>query len=416
MPRVVKEILPEGMFRVRTPEGYVKDKFDKPRLERIANTANRMIGAGLSIPMPIGHRDDAVPVELDITKSANPLENNGYWGGYFVDNSDGVAKLYGWSDLDGSEEDKESPYYIAKHKIKEVSSRFLSEYTDGKGRTWKDATLHTALVLHPVVPGQKGFEDAPIGAVSMSSLDYEDDSNQVNIMRKLKEAMKKAFNVELAEDCSPKTILRDLYIAVSQFASLKEGDGESDRVPVFPITMSSLEGEDMKLSLEQAQSIVSTKAVNPATKQPYTMKDFGFTDAQQDMSNLGEELAKKDTMLKQLASTVKAMQLQIKSFLETKTADRIKNLVDTGRIPKEVAESTLIPKVALTDMSLNSDGSFSAHPLDVMLSTFEAMPSKTKAPEHDGSYKVPNPLFNDDPGSPLTGEALKSVLDSIDAA
>jgi hypothetical protein len=353
MPRVVKEILPAGAYRVRTPAGPVQDKYDKERLDRIANTANQMIAAGLAIPMPLGHRDDAVPVEMDITKSANPADNNGYWGGYYVDNKDGIATLYGWADLEGSEEDKDSPYYIAKHKVKEVSSRFLTEYTDGKSRTWKDATLHTALVLHPVVPGQKGFEDAPIGAVSMSSLDYDDESNQVGIIRKLKEALKKAFNVELSDDCTPKTILRDMYIAINQFASLKDANGEDDMVPVYPITMSNLAGDDMKITLEQAQSIVATKAVNPATKKAYTFADLGHVDPSQqkaDMSNVEEALQEKDKTIAGLTQIVKALKNNMAQAVQSSIVSRIDNLVNTGRISKDLADQQLRNKLAF-DMS-----------------------------------------------------------------
>lgn len=420
MPRVVKEILPEGSFRVRTPEGYIKDKFDKPRLERIANTANQMIGAGLAIPMPIGHRDEAIPIELDITKSANPVENNGYWGGYFVDNSNGVATLYGWADLEGSEEDKTSPYYVAKHKIKEVSSRFLSEYTDGKGRTWKDATLHTALVLHPVVPGQKGFEDVPMNTVSMSSLDYDDTENQSGILRKLKEALKKAFNVELGDDCTPKTMLRDLYIAVNQFAALKESSGEEDHVPVYPITMSSL-GEDMKLTIDQAKALVATKAVNPATKVAFTLADFGYTETppaqQSDMSALQTQLAEKDQTINGMAQLLKAMKTNVVQNVTQSITSRIDNLVNSGRVTKEIADTLLRPKIQY-DMSILNDGAFAPHPLELTLSSFEQLPAKEPANKQANFAGVfaPNPLPQGDNSGPLEGDVLKNILEEIDSA
>jgi hypothetical protein len=414
----MKEIIPEGSYRVRTPNGYVTEKFDRSRLERIASTANQMIGSGLSIPMPLGHRDDAVPIELDITKSANPAENNGYWGGYFVDNSEGVAKLYGWSDLEGSEEDKTSPYYLAKHKIKEVSSRFLSEYTDGKGRTWKDATLHTALVLHPVVPGQKGFEDVPMNTVSMSALDYEDESNQSGILRKLKEALKKAFNVELSDDCTPKTVLRDLYIAVNQFAVLKENSEDNERVPVYPITMSSL-GEDMKVTIEQAKVLVGTKAVNPATQKPFALADFGYTETppvqQADMSALQTQLAEKDKTINGMAQILKAMKANLATNVQQAIVSRIDNLVASGRVTKEIADTVLRPKLTY-DMSILDDGSFAPHPLETTLSTFEMLPAKESKQTMPQGIFIPRSLPNDDNTGPLEGETLKSILDAIDEA
>jgi hypothetical protein len=422
MPLVTKDIVPVGTFFVNSPEGKKKVNFTEAMLQTMAKSANGMISAKMKIPMPFGHRKDAVPIDMNMQTNLTPDKNNGYWDGYYVQpNEDNIPTLYGFSNLEGSSEDKDSPYYKAKHQCKEVSVSFMEEYEDGNGRKWPYGIIHTALVNNPVVSGQQGFQDVLPGALvlSMSTMDVDDISNQTTLLTKLRSMLKESVNLVLSESCTMSTLVRDLLTAAEQIKALKPDNAQDlNPLPVFPISMSNL-GAEMKFTYEQAKPIVEGKVVNPSTNAPYTYADFGVTEpskAPMDLSALQAQLADKDKQLAQLSGVTKALLAQTANNITSNITQRINNLVASKRVTQDYATTQLVPKVAFS-LSVLEDSSVAPHPLELTLSTLEAIPAPKTPPQAQsyGGGMVLNQPFTDT-SAPLEGDVLKDILAQIENA
>jgi len=395
MAVLMKEIIPVGPYLVNSPQGRIRRSFDEPYLRKVAATANSMIAAGLKIPAPFGHHKEANPVtEIDfVSKPTTPFTNAGYWSYFTVEPNDkGIATLKGIADISGSKEDSNSPYFKALNSAKEVSMSMRDEYTDGLERKWQDAIIHVALVNHAVVPDQKDFEEVPGGAIiNMSMMDDDDVDYDPTMVTALKAILKSAVNIVLPDSCTAKTFMRDLLVAASQVKANRPEDGQTlEPVPIYM----SINGDTSMLTEVQASALVATKAVNPATKLPFTMADFGFTPKSNDisLSALQAQLTEKDSKLAQMANLLKALAQNTTAATQSAIQSRINKLIAAGTITKEYADAMLQPKVAF-EMSVLSTGEVAPHQLEITLSALEAIPARNPAPElpAHGGYLQPKP-------------------------
>lgn len=406
MPLLTKEILPKNTYKVRVGQNRVSKRFDEQYLTRIASQSNKMIQAGLVIPAPFDHHKDAIPKtkqEIEVNKAASSFNNAGDWKAFWVaPNSKGVPTLWGQIDAPGSDTDKDSPYYKLKNVCKEVSISLADNYEDGLARTWTDGLLHVAVVNHAIVPDQSPFQES-VSIVNMSMIDPDEDdsksdepgSNAEGLIGELKTALQSKLNISLPGDTSPKTFMRDLLTAVLNTANQPNKDIE----PV-PVYMSIGDSNDMALTEAQAQALVATKAVNPATNLPFTMEDLGFKKAPAtqptDMSGLTAEVQKlqaENNTLKQLASLLK------KQF-EARIIDGLKTRLDrlqAAGLSKEFIDKTLVPQLGTYNMSALPTGEIAPHPLEVTLSALEAtMPQK---PASRGGFPAGADILPFDDGS-----------------
>lgn len=423
MPLLKKAIVPVGTFLVRTPTGTQSVQFDKPKLQLMAATTNTMIAAGLRSPMPFGHRKDIVPIEMNMSSNYTPDKNNGYWDSYAVEEEAGIPTLFGYSNLDGSDKDKDSAYYKAKHQCKEVSVSFAETYVDGRGRKWPCGIIHTALVNNPVVPGQSEFQDVPEGSItlSLSTLDCNDISNQQSLLAKAKILLQEAVNLILPADTTVDTVLRDLISIATQMKASRPQEGqEFSPLPVYPISMSNI-GDDMKFTKDQADPIIASKVVNPATKQPYTYADFGIVEATPslELSVLQADLVKKDGIIAQLSNFSKALAGQVHNAVTGTTTSRINSLETSGRINKDVA--TGLRAQLPFQLSLADDHNFAPHPLDATLSILESLPAPSSHAQPTGGFQipgvtVPQPYAEPHSNAPLEKSVLDDILAQVEAA
>lgn len=416
MPLVIKEIIPEGSFLVSTPVGRKPETFTKERLHRLAKTANAMIENGLKIPVPFDHSKDAVPIVKN-AKPASSFTNAGYWDRMVVgENEEGKPVLQGITDLPGSDEEPDSPYYKAKNSAKEVSASIRDEYVDGLGRVWKDAIMHVAIVNHAVIPGQKGFEDLPENSyvVNMSMLDTGDDGD-LALMGQIKAAMKESFDITLPDTMDVRLFLRDLLTA-----TLNAKSNQINNIEPVPIFMST--GDESVLTKEQAEAIVAAKTVNAKTGKPFTMEELGFKPAPPqnttaDLSALQAQLAEKDEKINKATRLLQALAKKLSTETTNVITKRIQSLVDRGIITKDYADNQLTPKIGF-EMSIDSKtNDFADHPLEATLSILENLPSN-KAPTSDannllesGMLFIQPPLQGDGPD--LNGKDLDEALEEM---
>lgn len=421
MPLLTKEILPvRDDYKVRRGSERVHKAFDEAYIRRIAAQSNKMIGAGLVIPAPFDHVKEAVPrtrQEIAVNKAASSFNNAGEWKSFWVaPNEKGVPALYGQVDAPGSETDKDSPYYKLKNTCKEVSVSLADNYEDGLGRTWTDGLLHVAVVNHAIVPNQSPFEDS-VTIVNMSMVDPDDDildddgepgSKSEGAIGELKTALQSKLNVVLPSDTSPKTFMRDLLTAVLNVPTNNNNDVEP-----IPVYMSIGDSNDMGISQAQAEALVATKALNPATNQPFTMEDLGFKKAPvappANMSALSDEVAelkKENTALRQVAGMLK------KQF-EARIVDGLRARLDklqAAGLNKEFIEKQLVPQLNAYNMSAMPDGSIAPHPLEITLSALETtMPTKTPAPPNGLPFGADILPFDDGSGDVSTTDMDKEI-------
>ena len=423
MPLLTKEILPvREDYRVRRGNERVHKAFDEAYIRRIAEQSNKMIGAGLVIPAPFDHVKDAIPrtrQEIAVNKAASSFNNAGEWKSFWVaPNEKGVPALYGQVDAPGSENDKESPYYKLKNTCKEVSVSLADNYEDGLGRTWSDGLLHVAVVNHAIVPNQSPFEDS-VTIVNMSMVDPDDDdisdddgepgSKSEGMIGELKTALQSKLNLVLPSDSSPKTFMRDLLTAVLNIVPTN-----NQLVEPIPVYMSIGDSNDMALSQPQAEALVNTKAVNPATNKPFTMEDLGFKVAPPalpaDMSGLSTkvtELEKENTSLRQVASMLKK---QFESKITDSLRTRIDKLIAAGVVTKEWAEQMFTPQLTSYNMSALPTGEIAPHPLEITLSALEAvMPKQTQTQSNGLPYGAQILPFDDGSLDPSVSDMDKEI-------
>lgn len=420
MPLLTKEILPvREDYRVRRGNERVHKAFDEAYIRRIAEQSNKMIGAGLVIPAPFDHVKDAIPrtrQEIAVNKAASSFNNAGEWKSFWVaPNEKGVPALYGQVDAPGSENDKESPYYKLKNTCKEVSVSLADNYEDGLGRTWSDGLLHVAVVNHAIVPNQSPFEDS-VTIVNMSMVDPDDDisddddepgSKSEGMIGELKTALQSKLNLVLPSDSSPKTFMRDLLTAVLNIVPTN-----NQLVEPIPVYMSIGDSNDMALSQQQAEALVNTKAVNPATNKPFTMEDLGFKVAPPalpaDMSGLSTkvvELEKENTVLRQVAGMLK------KQF-ESKIIDAMRARLDKlqlAGLDKTFIDQTLVPQLTAYNMSAMPDGSIAPHPLEITLSALEQTMTKTPPQSNGLPYGAQILPFDDGSLDPSVSDMDKEI-------
>ena len=406
--KLVKEILPVGTYKVRTPQGQrISQTFTEDRLNNISRTSNDMVSAGLRIPAPFDHKEEARPEqEINLDTAASSYKNAGYWKRFWVaPNTKGIPTLHGELDAPGDESDKDSPAYKVKNTNEEVSVALSSNFEDGLGRSWTDGLLHVAVVNHAVVPDQ-----APFTVVNMSML--EPGSQDEGIIEEIKSTLPKV-GVSLPVSTTSSTFLRDLLVALTQ---VKENNNFQDPIEPVPVYMSTGDNTDMKMTKEAAQALVNAKVVNPETSKPYTLQELGFAEEQKPESAVPQDV---------LASLKKAQEDHSKSLaviaaLKNKIVDdtkaniqkRITALVKSGIITKDEAESNFSPKVEFQMSVL--DGKIQDHPLEGTLSALESIAVRQGQKPAPGQFPLDaNIEMNAGPDVELSDDEIDKALNSL---
>ena len=397
MPKLRKEILPEGEYLVSRPDGTRKlAKFDGDYLTTVSKTTNDMIAAGLKIPAPFKHLRNALPTIDDVTTDS--YDNSGYWDSFEVVEEKGKKTFYGVIDAPGDVANLSTPAGKLTNTIKEVSACIKDSWQDGLGRNWGPCILHCAPVLHPVVPGQSGFsllEDS----IALSLSDVVAPTNLVNLGELSKELSDTAGLY-----IPPDTMLEDLPKVMLTVLRQKKLDASSEEddaevVETTSVFMSLPEGTKMPISRQAAEEIVSLGATNPKTSKPFTLEDFDIKPDKQQvyMSAVTKELieTKKDAL-----------------------RARVKSLVDTGRTTKEYADTKIYPMVEAYELSLGDNASFQKNNVDHVIESLESIPvvvkpNKAVTMPNDATVNLSVHDTNDDGSVELSADEAKEMTSML---
>lgn len=354
MPKLKKEILPEGEYLVATPSGKRQFKrFEPEYLSTVVVNTNKMIEAGLKVPAPYKHLKEAVPVSDELHE--NSYDNAGYWDKFDIVEKNGKKLITGVVDAPGETSNLSTPAGKLSNTIQEVSVCIKDSWTDGLGREWGPCILHCAPVLHPVVPGQDGFsllEDAV--ALSVSGLAIEPS---VTNLAELSKELEDSAGLYIPPDTMLEELPRVLLTVLKQKKLSDTSDsGEHEVVEVTGVFMSLPDGEKMPISKSNAEYLLSLGAINPKTQKPFTLEDFEIKTDPKDVY----ALAVTNELTEQRKSDLKR---------------RVSTLVDTKRTTQEYAEKSLYPMIDTYELSLGEGAKFRPNTVDMLVENLENLPA-----------------------------------------
>lgn len=342
----------------------MQKNFTKEYLKTVSDNANKMVLAGLKIPAPFKHLKEAIPTDQVDT---NSFDNGGYWDSFEIADDNGKPTLFGVIDAPGDIDDMRTPAGKLSHTVKEVSACIKDSWTDGLGREWGPCILHSAPVLHPIVPNQAGFtlvEDS----VALSVLDVVSEPSMVDIAQLSAELAKSGIYIP------PDTIVADLpkvMITVLRQKNLALENDKDDHevVETTSVFMSLPEGVKMKVTKQIAETMVALGAVNPKTQKAFVIEDF--------------EIAA-DPM----ATYALAVTDQLKEQKKAELINRVNAIVAAGKTTKEFADASIFPQIDKYELSLGDGAKFQPNNIDLLVQSLEALPAVTK-PTPQGN-KLPN--------------------------
>lgn len=422
MPIFRKAILSSGKYMASKAGQRCTAEFPESRLRRMAATANDMIQAGLKIPGPFDHTPKAIPV-TDF--NTNTFNNGGFWRKFWVEMKNNVPTLFGEIDAPGDVNDINSPAGKLGKTVQECSVSVRDEFTDGQGRVWnEDPIMHVALCCHPVDFSQPNFELlADECVLSMSCLlSTQYDASDISLLR---EKLKTVAKIFLPESCTMENLANFLLVSLQQLELSKEGDAQTneDRDAVIEPspTFLSTEAIDMKFTKEQAEAIVATKAINPATKKPFELTDF---DLPSDMSTNPPAnpaptppptVKVDDDKEIQMSVFAKAIAKKYVGDMQQNLQRRVQALVDSGRCDKDYADKHLVPQVSAVNLSFNN-GEIAKSPVETLIEGLEALPPRRKTnagldftlPNGSQVHDVPT---GDDPE--MTDDQMNALADEL---
>ncbi len=132
-----KDLISEGEY-VHPAKGF-RVPAPADRIHHWAENGNRMLAAGVDVPINVDHSDRAEDARGNILKFEVGL------------NESGLTTLYGLCQIVG----EDAALTAARNK---VSVGINPNYVDGAKRDWGDSVFHVALTPVPVVPGQDSFQ------------------------------------------------------------------------------------------------------------------------------------------------------------------------------------------------------------------------------------------------------------------
>lgn len=146
--RIWKDVLAPGQFYCEGPDG-------EPRIFSVTSgdihhchkAGKAMLAAGLTIPIPAEHQNEAKPKTKQERDKQTLLSNTGWVGDYAIRK----GKLWAALDFDDPEVAKKLP------SIKFVSPEIEPTFIDGNGHRWNRVITHVALTLRPRWMSQEPF-------------------------------------------------------------------------------------------------------------------------------------------------------------------------------------------------------------------------------------------------------------------
>ena len=417
MAKFRKVIGRPGVFRIDTPSGKELKPLTATFWKNVHKTAKDMLAAGLRIPSPYAHRDEQgiVPSPVDMQdneevdfktlqkKKWSSDINAGFWEDFEIDKK---GQFIGIVDVPGELEDLNSPAGKLRKTIKETSVFIEPEFTDGKGRTWKNALRHVALVTNPVDPDQSNFE------LISNPDDY---------------ALAMAFSMadEVGGDPPKPTEPKDTTDVNAEDTTTDPTSDETSSVAAnIPEIVSLLKdklGYEMPSDTDEKNFLDRLRTILVSIKEDAQpdeeMKDLEKKPKEAETESSTVIMANEDTNPDNVVFINKINKLVAKQIEDLKEdfKQRIKTLIAAGKITKKYAEAELLPAIGTISMShedLDADGNLPRHWLEMSISAMEGRSGLTDVgellDEIEGSAEP-----HDDEVPAMTSDEANAIYNSV---
>ncbi len=156
-----KEVIPPGTHFYWDKKAKKARALDvtPARVQHYHDQGKRMLEAGLSIPVPLEHQPDAMPMTAEEKAAADLRHMAGEVKDWRIDGGRLQAQL----DITDPDIARKIPKTIR------WTSPFVHSFTDGKNRRWDDVIGHVALTARPRITDVAPFPDV---ATAMTSLHF----------------------------------------------------------------------------------------------------------------------------------------------------------------------------------------------------------------------------------------------------
>ncbi len=405
--RFVKEIVTEGKYRTFNSDGTKTLKeVTAADIDKAATTFDKMVSKGLKVPAPWKH-DFNITTFSKIQEGEGGLledstKNAGFWDKIYstIDQETGLKKLVGEIEVPGTEEDPNTPAGKVGKSVKDVSIYMRPKYemTDESGEVLENVLMHVALVTHPIEPGQKNFEVLPDpNDVYIAMSEYMDESmiNDVEdtvSFDALSKLLSDVVGVYLPASTTVANLVQNLTIALEQMKMCSKDDDDNGKGP----ESTTFRTEPIVMSFTKEQLDVLTKQVNPVTGKNFTAEEL---------------LPKKEEKTSESAVLMSVMTNHMQDEKRKSLRTQINTLVETGRCPKEYADSTLYPQADNYQIKLDN-GSVSPAPIEAVIMALQAQPAKKQATVMSQGEVVEG-SFYDDGSQELSDEEADKVADDL---
>tara|TARA_B100000749_G_C18434666_1_gene469504 strand:+ start:684 stop:2039 length:1356 start_codon:yes stop_codon:yes gene_type:complete len=380
--KLKKPIVSEGVYLVSTDTGERKTEIiTTEHLTNWAKTHAAMKQKGLSLPAPLAHSSDSIPIKIkegsDGTLPRSDI-NAGWWEDLWVKKGkDGANELWGEVNIP----DHSIAKKVEDGTIKETSIYSRPEYKDGDGNVWKDSLMHVALVTHPIENGQKPFSPSDGLVLSMShrthTLMADGDMTPTAGEGSINDLIKNLLDI--GEIAIPKsTTMENLVEAlnaaliqkrVSDKTDEEEGSVNQPGVGAVeqpaPIAMS--------LTAKQVAAIQMANVNNPDTGQPFTKDELEVA-----VSVTTPASPERDTMMSQI-SAYQQSNAALVGYLgtqqKTDLANRASTLMSQGKLTKAYYEQSIQPQIESFQMSFSPEGQPVSQTIEQVMSALESQPT-----------------------------------------
>lgn len=148
---VWKEILPgPGTYWYRDQDTGMPRTitFTPASIRHLHDSGKAMLAAGLSVPVPLEHQPDALPLSATDAAASRLRHNAGWTRDYRLTPKGGLEASLDIAD----------PHLVEKLSTTiRWTSPYITSFTDGQGRAWQNVIAHNALTTRPRITDQQPF-------------------------------------------------------------------------------------------------------------------------------------------------------------------------------------------------------------------------------------------------------------------
>lgn len=359
--RFKKPIVNTGVYAVPSPEGSKKVSITKDRLNHWTSQFNDMKSAGISVPAPWSHSQEALPIQMgsDGTLPRSDI-NAGWWDKLWVDGD----TLWGELDIPSNED----AVKIGR-SVRESSIYVRPEFNDGSGNSWKDSLMHIALVTHPIENGQDNFQPVEANGEGIS-LAMSQLTEPLSMAEEKVEGQQ--YNAANADMSTVLGALRENKI------DLPDDTGEDNFMERL---LTALRQKKVSESPDEEELI--TKQPEGAKEQPAPVamaqeKQETNVDVQKDEQDQGAvDLVMSHPKYQAAQKTIQFLLNHLGDQQKQTLSSRRNALIESGKITEDYATKHLDPAIAEFSMSFGDDGQSNACPAETIMEALESAPSLT---------------------------------------